>query len=75
MLKGLLYFIAVIFVIVVAGSIVLENVPSLQPLWKEFQEIASNIYGDAKAKYGITGAVLLIVGIVIMIGTSPSGKH
>ncbi|MGG0656466.1 hypothetical protein [Rummeliibacillus pycnus] len=75
MVKGLLYFIAGIFVIVVAGSVVLENVPSLQPMWKEFQEIASNVYSDAKAKYGITGAVLLIVGVVIMIGTSASGKH
>ncbi|MGE7920673.1 hypothetical protein ACQKM9_17310 [Viridibacillus sp. NPDC093762] len=72
MVKKMFGAIVSLFVVIVVGSLMLEQFPQLQPLWEETQVMAKSLYATAAAKYGIAGAVILIAGVLIMFGTS---KH
>lgn len=59
-----------IFLILVVGSIVLDQFPGVLPLWEEFKVHVVSLYNTSLGKYGMTGTLLLIIAIVILIGTS-----
>lgn len=68
--KTVIYIILMTFLIVLIGSILLEQFPQLQPLWEEFTVIVKEVYQSSKMKYGTIATVAIIVGVFIMIGTS-----
>lgn len=67
-----LLFVAIfmIFLIAVIGSIVLEQFPTLVPLWEEFKMHLVNLYDLSIVKYGSIATIMIIVGLVILIGSS-----
>lgn len=72
-LFSVLGIVCVIFVICIIGSIVLEEFPTLQPMWEEFKQVVSTIYNQASVKYGTAATILLIFGIGIALSTSKKG--
>lgn len=59
-----------IFLIVILGSVLLEQFPQLVPLWNEFKAIIAELYKSSKVKYGTIATIAIIVAVVMMIGTS-----
>lgn len=70
MLRLLLGIILFILLIMVVGSVILEEFPQLQPLFDELKMHAVNLYNISLVKYGSVTTVLLIVAIIVLIGTS-----
>lgn len=70
MFKLIIYSIFMIFIIAVVGSILLEQFPQLVPLWNEFKRIITNLYDSSKVKYGTVATIAIIVGVIILVGTS-----
>lgn len=70
MFRILLYAIFMIFIIAVVGSIILEQFPQLLPMWNEFKAILTEVYQSSKVKYGSIATVAIIVGVIILVGTS-----
>lgn len=68
--KAILGTIFGIFIVAIVGSIILETFPSLQPLWEEFKTIVVGLYESSKVKYGTLATVAIIVGLIILFGTS-----
>lgn len=76
MLRFIFVSILMIFVIMVVGSILLDQFPSLVPVWEEMRLHGEKLYGMSLEKFGPTGTAVLIVGIIILVGTSASvGKR
>lgn len=73
MLRFLFGTIFGIFLVVITGSIILDTFPQLQPLWNEFTKMISSLYQTSLVKYGSVVTALIIIGIIVMFGTS-SGK-
>lgn len=59
-----------ILIIAVVGTIILEQFPSLVPLWEEFKMHIVSLYDMSVVKYGTGITLLLIIGIVILVGSS-----
>jgi hypothetical protein len=75
MFRALFGVIFGIFFIVITGSIILETFPQLQPLWGEFKNIVVSLYESSTVKYGTVVTVLIIIGLVILFGTSHGAKR
>lgn len=70
MLKFLLMIALMIFLIAMLGSVILEQFPSLVPLWGEFKMHITNLYDLSLMKYGTGITFLIIISIVILVGSS-----
>ena len=70
MIKRFLTLFAFIFVLILAGAILLSTFPELQPVWQELKDTAVNLYNQSSVRYGTTFTVLAIVAIFILVGSS-----
>ncbi|OEC01263.1 hypothetical protein EYB33_12250 [Lysinibacillus sphaericus] len=70
MLKFLLMIALMIFLIAMLGSVILEQFPSLVPLWEEFKMHITNLYDLSIMEYGTGITFLIIISIVILVGSS-----
>ncbi|SOC21556.1 hypothetical protein SAMN05880501_11316 [Ureibacillus xyleni] len=70
MFKNILTIVAMILVITVVGSVLLDQFPTLQPIWNEFKEVVGSFYESSKVKYGVLTTVIFIVGIGILFASS-----
>ncbi|WP_252502720.1 hypothetical protein [Sporosarcina sp. Marseille-Q4943] len=70
MFKLIIGTILMIFLIVVIGSLLLEQFPSLIPLWEELKMHVINLYESSLIKYGTVTTLVLIVAIFIVVGSS-----
>ena len=70
MFRILIGTILMVFLIVVIGSLLLEQFPSLIPLWEELKMHVVNLYESSLVKYGTITTLILIVAIFIMVGSS-----
>ena len=70
MLRLLLSIVLFVLLIMVVGSVILEEFPQLQPLFEELKMHVVNLYNISLVKYGSVTTILLIVAIVVLIGTS-----
>ncbi len=70
MFKTVIGTILMIFLIVVIGSLLLEQFPTLVPLWEELKMHIVTLYESSLVKYGTITTLLLIVAIFIMVGSS-----
>lgn len=59
-----------IVVIAILGSMILEQFPTLQPLWDEGKLWISTVYRHVQAEYGTAVVIVFVVGIVAMFATS-----
>lgn len=59
-----------IFLIAMLGSVILEQFPSLVPLWEEFKMHITNLYDLSIMEYGTGITFLIIISIVILVGSS-----
>ncbi|WP_394237479.1 hypothetical protein [Niallia oryzisoli] len=71
--KTLIYVVLMTFLIVILGSVLLEQFPQLMPLWNEFKAIIAELYESSKVKYGTIATIAIIVAVAMMIGTSRIG--
>ncbi|MFC5591700.1 hypothetical protein ACFPRA_22700 [Sporosarcina soli] len=70
MFKLIIGTILMVFLIVVIGSLLLEQFPTLIPLWEELKMHVVNLYESSLVKYGTITTLVLIVAIFIMVGSS-----
>ncbi|OZU89030.1 hypothetical protein CIL03_08410 [Virgibacillus indicus] len=70
MIRFLLGFILGIFLFLIVGSIVLEQFPSIQPLWEEFKGHIVGLYDMSLVKYGAITTFLIIIALFVVFGTS-----
>ena len=70
MFKLVIGTILMVFLIVVIGSLLLEQFPTLIPLWEELKMHVVNLYESSLVKYGTITTLVLIVAIFIMVGSS-----
>lgn len=70
MFRTILTIIFMIFLIAVIGSVLLEEFPSLVPLWEEIKMHITELYNMSIVKYGTVVTFLIIVGLFILIGGS-----
>ena len=70
MFKLVIGAIMMIFLIVVIGSLLLEQFPTLVPLWEELKMHVMSLYESSLVKYGTVTTLVLIVAIFIMVGSS-----
>jgi len=68
--KTIIGIILMIFLIAVVGSLLLEQFPTLVPLWEELKMHIGTLYESSLVKYGTITTLLLIVAIFIMVGSS-----
>lgn len=73
MFRAIISIILGIFLIVVLGDVILQTFPELTPLWEEFKMIVVNLYESSKVKYGALATIAIIVGLMVVIGTSRRG--
>ncbi len=71
MFRVLIGAVLMIFLFLFVGSIVLEQFPSVQPLWEELKVHVVTLYNMSLVKYGMVSTLLLIIALVILTG---SGK-
>ncbi|MEN1969689.1 hypothetical protein WMZ97_16625 [Lentibacillus sp. N15] len=70
MLRFFLGTILFVLLIMVVGSVVLDEFPGLQPLFEELKMHVVNLYNISLVKYGTITTLLLIVAIFILVGSS-----
>lgn len=70
MFRTLVSIILGIFLLTILGSILLETFPQLVPLWDEFKTIVVNLYETSQVKYGAIATIAIIVGLLLVFGTS-----
>ncbi|MEK5069587.1 hypothetical protein [Sporosarcina sp. FSL K6-1508] len=70
MFKLVIGTILMVFLIVVIGSLLLEQFPTLVPLWEELKMHVVSLYESSLVKYGTITTLVLIVAIFIMVGSS-----
>ncbi|KRG13882.1 hypothetical protein ACA30_13150 [Virgibacillus soli] len=70
MFRWFLGIIFMIFLIAVIGNVVLEQFPSLVPLWEEFKMHIITLYEMSIVKYGTIATLMIIIAIVILVGSS-----
>lgn len=59
-----------ILLFLVVGTVILEEFPSVQPLFEEFKMHVVNIYNMSIIKYGAIPTILIIIAIFILVGGS-----
>ena len=59
-----------IFLFLIVGSIVLEQFPSIQPLWEEFKGHIIRLYDMSLVRYGAITTFLIIIAIFVVFGSS-----
>lgn len=64
---GVLFMILLIAVI---GTVILDQFPSLVPLWEELKMHLATLYDMSVVRYGAGITFLLIIGIAILLGSS-----
>jgi len=67
-MKTILYFILTIFVVLIIGSIVIEQFPFLQPIVDKGSNFISVAWDTAEVKYGTLVAGILVIGILLLFG-------
>lgn len=70
MLRVILGTILMILLIVVIGSVILEEFPQLQPLFDELKMHVVNLYNISMVKYGAVTTLIIILAILILVGSS-----
>ena len=70
MVRAIISTILAILLIMVIGSVILEEFPALQPLFNELKMHVVNLYNMSIVKYGTITTILIIFAIFILIGTS-----
>ena len=70
--RSILYVLAMLVLVGVIGGILLEQFPSIQPLWEEFKAIFGELYESSKIKYGSIATIVLFIAVAILFGTSSS---
>lgn len=70
MIRFILGIILAIFLILVVGSIVLEQFPGVLPLWEELKTHIIALYDMSIVKYGTITTFLIIIAIFIVLGSS-----
>lgn len=70
MFKLVIGTIMMLFLIVVIGSLLLEQFPTLVPLWEELKMHVVSLYESSLVKYGTVTTLVLIVAVFIMVGSS-----
>jgi len=70
MIRFILGIILAIFLILVVGSIVLEQFPGVVPLWEELKTHIITLYDMSIIKYGTITTFLIIIAIFIVLGSS-----
>ena len=59
-----------VFLIALIGSVLLDQFPSLQPMWEEAKTVTGEIYQSSLAKYGTGFTLAIIIAGAILVGTS-----
>lgn len=70
MFRLILGAILFILLIMVIGTVILEEFPSLQPLFEELKMHVVNLYNMSIVKYGTVTTLLIIIAIFILVGSS-----
>lgn len=70
MVSTILGLMFALFLVLIIGSLILEQFPSLQPLFNEFKMHVVNLYNASLIKYGSITTVLIIIAIFIVVGSS-----
>ncbi|WP_067729900.1 hypothetical protein [Oceanobacillus damuensis] len=70
MIRFLLGIVLGIFLFLIVGSVVLEEFPSIQPLWEEFKQHIVNLYDMSLVRYGAITTFLIIIAIFVVFGSS-----
>ncbi|KIL74710.1 hypothetical protein [Bacillus badius] len=73
MFRLILGAILMIFLIAVIGTVILDQFPSLVPLWEEFKMHVVTIYNMSLVKYGAVPTLMIIIAVFILIGSSKKG--
>lgn len=71
--KIMVFFIsilALVAVVAVVGSVLLEEFPSLQVAWEEIKRLANELYSYSIVKYGTLVTVIIIFALAILVGSS-----
>lgn len=69
-IKAVIGMLLGILLIMIIGSLILEQFPSLQPLFDELKMHAVNLYNASIIKYGSITTILIIIAIFIVVGSS-----
>lgn len=67
---GIFGLLGSIVVIAIIGSMLLEQFPTLRPLWEEGKVWTSTLYRTVQAEYGTVVVIVFVIGIVAMFATS-----
>ncbi|MFC2947572.1 MULTISPECIES: hypothetical protein [Virgibacillus] len=70
MIRFFLALILGIFLFLIVGSLVLEEFPSLQPLWEEFKAHIVQLYNMSLVRYGAVTTFVIIIAIFIVFGSN-----
>lgn len=70
MIKAVIGMLLGILLIMIIGSLILEQFPSLQPLFDELKMHTVNLYNASIIKYGSITTILIIIAIFIVVGSS-----
>jgi len=70
LLRAILFTALFIVLILVVGTIILEEFPQTQPVFEEMKMHAVNLYDASIERYGATITILLLIAIFIVIGSS-----
>jgi len=62
-----------LLVLLIIGSLMLEQFPQLQPLFEEFKSHVVNLYNMSIVKYGMITTLFIIFGLFILFGSSRRG--
>jgi len=70
LLRAILFTALFIVLILVVGTVILEEFPQTQPVFEEIKMHAVNLYDASIERYGTTITILLLIAIIIGIGSS-----
>lgn len=70
MLRYALGTIFLILLVMVIGTIVLEEFPAIQPLFEELKMHVINLYNMSLVRYGSVTTIIIIVAIFVLVGSS-----
>ncbi len=70
MIRFFIGLILAIFLFLVIGSLILEQFPSVVPIWEEAKGHIVSLYNMSLVKYGAITTFLLIIAIFIVFGSS-----
>jgi len=70
LIRAMVGIILGIFLVLVVGRFVLDEFPTLQPVWATLREHVVALYNVVLVKYGGVTTFLLIIAIFFVLGTS-----